>query len=111
MEANRENILQKTAALMVALRSVFITAAIDAKEHRKVVTIDIPGAFSHANNEDYAIMKMVETLCRTNREDKSQVVQEICRHQKGLFCTIFPAAKSLIWNDEKRVTLLQKIGC
>jgi hypothetical protein len=47
---------------MVALESIFITAAIDAKENQKVVTIDIPGAFLHANNEDYVIMIMVETL-------------------------------------------------
>jgi hypothetical protein len=46
----------------VALESVFITAAIDTKEHLKVVTIDISGAFLHANNEDYSIMKMVGTL-------------------------------------------------
>ena len=46
----------------VALESVFITSTIDAKESRKVVTIDIPGAFLHANNDDYLIMKMVGTL-------------------------------------------------
>jgi hypothetical protein len=44
------------------LESVFITSTIDAKEGRKVVTIDIPGAFLHADNDDYVIMKMVRTL-------------------------------------------------
>ena len=44
------------------LESVFMTSTIDAKESRKVVTIDIPGAFLHADNEDYVIMKMVGTL-------------------------------------------------
>ena len=34
----------------VALESVFVTAAIDARENREVVTIDIPGAFLHATN-------------------------------------------------------------
>ncbi len=59
----REHIAKEEAAASTfALESVFITAAIDAKEHRKVVTIDIPGAFLHANNEDYIIMKMVGTL-------------------------------------------------
>jgi hypothetical protein len=53
---------EEDAAPTVALVSVFITAAIDAKEHRKVVTIDIPGAFLHTDNEDYVIMKMVGTL-------------------------------------------------
>jgi hypothetical protein len=33
---------------MVGLDSVFITSTIDAKESRKVVSIDIPGAFLHA---------------------------------------------------------------
>ena len=35
-----------------------MTATIDANEKREVVTIDIPGAFLHANNDDYVIMKM-----------------------------------------------------
>jgi hypothetical protein len=35
---------------------------IDAKENRKVVMIDIPGAFLHMDNEDYVIMKIVGTL-------------------------------------------------
>jgi hypothetical protein len=59
----REHIAkEKAAAPTVALDSVFVTAAIDAKEHRKVVSIDILGAFLHANNEDYVILKMVGTL-------------------------------------------------
>jgi hypothetical protein len=48
----------------VALESVFITSTIDAKEGRKVVTIDIPGAFLHANNDDYVIIKMVGMLTK-----------------------------------------------
>jgi hypothetical protein len=49
---------EEAAAWTVALESVFVTATIDAKEKWKVVTIDIPGAFLHANNKDYVIMKM-----------------------------------------------------
>ena len=52
----------EAAAPTVTLESVFITSTIDAKEGRKVVTIDIPGAFLHADNGDYVIMKMVGTL-------------------------------------------------
>jgi hypothetical protein len=49
----KEHIAKEEAAVpTVALESVFITTAIDAKEHQKVVTIAIPGAFLHANNED-----------------------------------------------------------
>jgi hypothetical protein len=42
----RENIAKEEAAApTVALESIFITAAIDAKENWKLVAIDIPGAF------------------------------------------------------------------
>jgi hypothetical protein len=46
----------------VGLNLVFITSTIDAKESRKVVTIDVPGAFLCADSKDYVIMKMVGTL-------------------------------------------------
>ena len=49
---------EEAAAPTVALESVFMTATIDAKEKQEVVTIYIPGAFLHANNDDYVIMKM-----------------------------------------------------
>ncbi len=60
---HRESTLQKKKQPhTVALESVFLTLTIDAKENREVVTIDIPGAFLHVDNEDYMIMKMVGTL-------------------------------------------------
>ncbi len=49
----REHIAKEEAAAPTAtLKSVFITSTIDAKEGRKVVTIDIPGAFLHVDNDD-----------------------------------------------------------
>jgi hypothetical protein len=54
---------EEAAAPMVGLlNSVFITSTIDAKKSRKVVTVDILGAFLHAENKAYVIMKMVGTL-------------------------------------------------
>ena len=56
---------EETAAAPTAgLDSVFLASTIDAKEIRKVVTINIPGAFLHADNADYVIMKMVRTLAK-----------------------------------------------
>ncbi len=49
---------------MVGLKSVFATAAIDAKEKREVVTINILGAFLHATNKDYVVMWMNGTLAK-----------------------------------------------
>ncbi len=49
----REHIAKEEAAApTVGLDSVFITSTIDAKENRKVVTIDIPGAFLHVDNKE-----------------------------------------------------------
>jgi len=48
----REHVAKEEAAApTVALESVFVTATIDAKEKREVVTIDIPGAFLHADKK------------------------------------------------------------
>ncbi len=41
-----------------------MTAAIDARENREVVTIDIPGAFLHATNDNYVVMRMNGTLTK-----------------------------------------------
>ena len=43
--------------LTVAIESVFITAAIDAKENRDVATVDLPGAFLHAKIEEVVMME------------------------------------------------------
>ncbi len=75
-----------------------------------MVTIDIPGAFLHANNEDYAIMKMVGTLAELMVKTNPELYRKYVVIKKG--CSVLSlAAESLTWNDEKHVTLLQKIGC
>jgi hypothetical protein len=108
----REHIAkEEAAALTVALKSVFITAAIDATEHGKVVTINIPGAFLHANNEDYVIMKMVGTLAELMVKMNPKLYRKYVVIKKGCSVLYLRLQKSLIWNDEKHITLLQKIGC
>jgi hypothetical protein len=59
----RDHVAKDEAALpTVALESVLVTSATDVRDKREVVTINIPGAFLHAENEDYIIMRMNETL-------------------------------------------------
>ncbi len=75
----REHIAkEEAAASMITLELVFLTLTIDAKENREVVTIDIPGAFLHADNKDYVIMKMVgmlaELMVKTNPKMYRQYV-------------------------------------
>jgi hypothetical protein len=59
---------EEAASPTVALESVFVTSTIDAIENREVVTINIPGAFLHAKNEDYVVMQMNGTLAELMAE-------------------------------------------
>jgi hypothetical protein len=73
----REHVAKEEAVVpTVALESVVVTAIIDSKEKQKVVTVDIPGAFLHSNNEDYVIMKMNGLLAElmVKRENSSNTL-------------------------------------
>ncbi len=80
----REHIAKEEAAApTVALEWVFLTSTIDAKENREVVTIDIPGAFLHADNEDYVIMKMVGTLAELMVKTNPKMYRQYIVLEKG----------------------------
>ena len=49
---------EEVAAPMVILESIFVTAAIEAKEGRDITVMDLPGAFLYADNDDEVIMMM-----------------------------------------------------
>eukprot|EP00804_Cyclotella_cryptica_P003532 CCRYP_002153-RB/>CCRYP_002153-RB protein AED:0.61 eAED:0.32 QI:0/-1/0/1/-1/1/1/0/615 len=48
---------EEAASPTVSIESIFISCAIEASEGRCVAVIDLPGAFLHANCEDYVIMR------------------------------------------------------
>ena len=80
----REHVAKEEAAApTVALESVFVTATIDAKERREVVTIDIPGAFLHADNEDYVIMKMNGSLAELMVKTDPKIYRKYVTIKKG----------------------------
>lgn len=59
----RESIPKEEAAsTTAATESVMLTAVIDAHERRDVATLDIPGAFLHADNNDQNIIMMLKGL-------------------------------------------------
>ena len=74
---------EEAAASTVTLKSVFITSTIDAKESRKVVMVDILGAFLHADNEDYIIMKMVGMLAELMVKTNPKLYQQYVILEKG----------------------------
>ncbi len=67
---------EEAAVHTVVLQSVFAISTIDTKESRKLMTINIPGAFLHVNDKDYVIIKMVGTLA----ELMVKTNPELCRH-------------------------------
>jgi hypothetical protein len=62
---------------------VFSPAAIDAKENREVVTINIPGAFLHATNKDYVVMRMNRTLAKLMAKTDPKLCQKYLTNKKG----------------------------
>ena len=67
----------------VALESVFVTAAIDGKENREVVTIDIPGTFLHATNDNYVVMRMNGTLAEQMAKTDPKLYRKYLTDEKG----------------------------
>jgi hypothetical protein len=59
---------EKTSSPTVSTEAVFLTSVIEAQEHRKVMTINIPGAFMHVNIDELIHVRlegpMAELLTR-----------------------------------------------
>jgi hypothetical protein len=114
----REHIVKEEAAASTGeLESVFITSTIDAKESRKVVTVDLPGAFLHADNKDYVIMKMVGTLAELKVKTNPKLYQQYVILEKGrsvlylqLQKALYGMMKSALLFYRKLVSELQEMG-
>ncbi len=99
------------------LESVFITSTIDAKESRKVVTSNIPGAFLHANNDDYVIMMMVGVLVELMVKTNPKLYRQYGVLEKGRSVLYLQLQKALYGRMNsallfymKLVTELQEMG-
>ncbi len=78
MAVSRGNMWQKRKQQRQLLR-----ATIDAKEKQEVVTIDIPGAFLHADNKDYVIMKMNGLLAELMVKTDPKMYRKYVTIKKG----------------------------
>jgi hypothetical protein len=100
---------EETSSPTVSLEALFLTSAIIAQEGWKVMTIDIPGAFMHANIDELIHVclegpPMAELLTRVLDPDKyrtymieerGKMVLYIELHQKALYGTL--QAALLFW--------------
>jgi hypothetical protein len=61
---------EETSSPTVSTEALLLTSLIDAGEERKVVTVDIPGAFMHADMDELVHMRlsgpMAELLVRVD---------------------------------------------
>jgi hypothetical protein len=93
----------------VGLDSVFITSIIDAKESRKVVTIDIPGAFLHADNEDYVIVKMVGMLAKLMVKTNPKLYRQYVIPEKGKSALYLRLQKALYGMMKSALPIYRKL--
>ncbi len=96
---------------------MFLTSTIDAKENREVVTIDIPGEFLHADNEDYVIMKMVGMLAKLMVKTNPKKYRQYIVLEKGrsvlylqLQKALYGMMKSALLFYRKLVSELKEMG-
>ncbi len=80
----------------MGLDSVFITSTIDAKESRKLVMINIPGAILHADNKDYVIIKMVGTLAKLMVKTNPKLYRQYVILEKGKSVLYLRLQKALL---------------
>jgi hypothetical protein len=108
---------EEVASPTVALASVFMTSTIDARENREVVTINIPGAFLHATNEDYVIMQVNGTLAKLMAKRDPKLYRKYLVNKKGkkvlYLCfqkALYGMMKSALLFYQKLVSELRSIG-
>jgi hypothetical protein len=95
---------EEAAASTMSLDSVFIMSTIDAKEKQKVLTIDIPGAFLHAKNKNYIIMRMNDTLADLMERTDPKLYQKYVPIKK-IEGVIPMVIEGIVRDDESAVSL------
>ena len=87
---------EDAASPTVSLEAVLMSCIIDATENRVVATTDIPGAYLHANMDDFVVMKMQGTLAELMvRADRSIYGKYLTTDTKGRSVMYLVLKKSL----------------
>ena len=95
MEVHNNNIFQtkNAASPMVNNESVFITAAVDIRKRRNVVTLDIPEVYLHTDKEEEEVMLLKERLAELMVQMDPKLYHKyvitntiICKNEEGIIC-------------------------
>jgi hypothetical protein len=109
---------EETSSPTVSTEALFLTSVVNAQERRKVVTIDIPGAFMHSDMDELIHMRLegplAELLARVDPEKyKTHFVMENGKKviyvilQKALYGTL--QAALLFWQNISAF-LIEELG-
>jgi hypothetical protein len=109
---------EETTSPTVGTDSLFITATINAHEERDVATADLPGAFLHADNDDFTIIRLDGILAELMVKTAPNIYRKyISTDQKGrpvLYLqaqkAIYGMLKSALLFYRKLVADLRSIG-
>ena len=74
---------EETSAPTVHTESLFLSSVIDAKERRKVITCDIPGAFMHADIDEIVHLKFEGPLAELMTRVDPDLYSEYIVEEKG----------------------------
>jgi hypothetical protein len=74
---------EESSSPTVAIESLFLTAVIDAKEERDVVTCDIPGAFMHADMDEVVHMRIDGPMARLLVKIDPKLYEPYLTYEKG----------------------------
>ena len=108
---------EEAAAPTVAHESVIVTATIDAKEKQEVVTIDIPGAFLHADKKRLCDHEMNGSLAELMVKTDPKIYRKYVTIEKGrqvlylrLQKALYGMMKSALLFYKKLIKKLKEMG-
>ena len=74
---------EESTSQTMTIKSIFITSVIDAKENQELAVVDLPGAFLHAENDQYVFMFMRGRLAEMITMMSPKTCQKYVTIEKG----------------------------
>ena len=97
------------AALLTAiLESIFIAAAIDAKEYQNVAIMDLLEAFLYVCNDEKVIMIMKGKMAELMAHAAFQMHRKYITMTKVGEYIIYESAEGIVWNTNECTSVLQQ---
>jgi len=106
----------QTASPTVSLEAFFLSLMIDVAEERKIVTADVPGAYLHADMDEFVIIwltgNIVDIVCKINPTFLKSVVIEFGKNvlYMQLLKALYSCVRSALLWYELYLTVFKDMG-